>query len=243
VSVVATEQSRRRLRRLFAWLTALAAIAVLAPIAIFYVDRLPSNMLPWKPVDLTAPPQWLAHAQLNALARNANQCHDALDRADVSYTPLADKRVDDACGFTDVMRLDRPAVAFRPNLTATCGLDAALVWYSAQVRRAARDILRSDLVAIEHVGVYACRNVNSEQTGPRSEHATANAIDITAFRLADGRVVSVAHDYGKATPQGRFLDAAHEHACTLFNTVLGPRYNALHATHFHLDMGRYRVCA
>jgi len=44
------------------------------------------------------------------------------------------------------------------------------------------------------------------------------------------------------SPQGRFLDQAHDDACKLFSAVLGPRYNRLHATHFHLDMGPYRIC-
>jgi hypothetical protein len=55
-------------------------------------------------------------------------------------------------------------------------------------------------------------------------------------------VISVLKDYGKATPEGRFLDAAHDGACDFFNIVLGPRYNRLHANHFHLDMGGFRFC-
>jgi hypothetical protein len=52
----------------------------------------------------------------------------------------------------------------------------------------------------------------------------------------------VLKDYGKATPAGRFLDGAHDAACDLFNIVLGPKYNRLHANHFHLDMGGFRFC-
>jgi hypothetical protein len=102
--------------------------------------------------------------------------------------------------------------------------------------------MHAGLVRIDQLGTFACRNVDSEAVGPRSQHATANAIDIAAFHFADGRTASVARDYGKDSAQGRFLDAAHDAACGLFNTVLGPRYNRLHATHFHLDMGPYRIC-
>jgi len=28
----------------------------------------------------------------------------------------------------------------------------------------------------------------------------------------------------------------------LFQTVLGPDYNAAHANHFHMDMGSFRIC-
>lgn len=104
------------------------------------------------------------------------------------------------------------------------------------------DQMHSPLVGIDHVGIFACRNVNHETDGARSQHATANAIDVTAFRFADGRIAAIAHDYGKPTPQGRFLAAAHDAACRVFNGVLGPDYNRLHASHFHLDMGPYWIC-
>ena len=35
-----------------------------------------------------------------------------------------------------------------------------------------------------------------------------------------------------------FLRAAHQSACKLFNTVLGPEANNAHQNHFHLDHGR-----
>ena len=33
-----------------------------------------------------------------------------------------------------------------------------------------------------------------------------------------------------------FLRAAHESACKLFGTVLGPEANNAHRNHFHVDM-------
>ena len=36
---------------------------------------------------------------------------------------------------------------------------------------------------------------NSKWTNLRSQHALANAIDISGFKLADGRVITVAKDY------------------------------------------------
>ncbi len=130
----------------------------------------------------------------------------------------------------------------QPSLTATCGLTAALVWYEGALDRIARRIFKMPLVRVDHVGTYVCRNINWERNGFRSEHATANAIDITAFHLSDGRVISVKRDWGKPTPEGQFLKEAHEAACGLFNVILGPDYNKAHATHFHVDLGRFRAC-
>jgi hypothetical protein len=117
------------------------------------------------------------------------------------------------------------------------------VWYQGALQQAALSQMHARLVRVDQLGTFACRNVNSEAVGPRSEHATANAIDVAGFRFADGRIATVARDYGKDTAEGRFLDAAHTSACTMFNTVLGPRYNRLHANHFHFDMGSYRICS
>src|SRR5437868_2972431 len=89
-------------------------------------------------------------------------------------------------------------------------------------------------------GALAHLQLNGATAGRLSQHATANAIDIAAFHLEDGRTVSVLADYGKPTPAGKFLDDAHEAACGLFNIVLGPKFNRLHANHFHLDMGPFR---
>jgi hypothetical protein len=134
-------------------------------------------------------------------------------------------------------------VAFAPRITATCDLTAALFWYQTELQKIAASQIHARLVRIDQLGTFACRNVNSEVVGARSEHATANAIDVAAFHFADGRVAAVGRDYGKSSPEGRFLDAAHDTACGLFNAVLGPRYNRLHANHFHLDMGSYRTCS
>ena len=40
-------------------------------------------------------------------------------------------------------------------------------------------------------GSFACRNIYHRQQARRSEHATADALDVSGFRLADGRRVSV----------------------------------------------------
>jgi hypothetical protein len=204
--------------------------------------RIPPNWLPWQPPVLDAAPSWLAHMQLNSLFADGETCRAVLGRSHLKFTALADKRIDDSCGFTDVVRADRSPIAFNYRVVATCGLTAALYWYQQRLNRIARDELGATVAKIDQLGTYACRNINSEPVGRRSQHATANAIDIAAFHLSDGRVVSVLDDYGKPTPEGRFLDRAHDAACDFFNIVLGPRYNRLHANHFHLDMGPFRFC-
>jgi hypothetical protein len=221
---------------------AVLVVLLLAGLGWLYAnpDLFPPNSLPWKPVVLDAPPGWLAHWQLSRLKTDRQSCQAALTLASgLGFSPLADRRIDDRCGFENVVRTKESPIVFAPPVTATCALTAALYWYQRQLQSAAQATMRSRLVGISQLGTFSCRNVNNEATGRRSQHATANAIDIAAFRFADGRTASVLRDFGKPTPQGRFLDAAHDRACRLFNVVLGPRYNRLHASHFHLDMAGF----
>jgi hypothetical protein len=204
--------------------------------------RIPPNFLPWSEVRLDAAPGWFANIQLNGLSTDGTACRAVLDRATMKFSVIADRRSGAGCGFTDVVRADATPIAFSPRPVATCAMTAGLYWWQRRLDEIAQVELNTRVARIDQLGTYACRNVNSAAKGRRSQHATANAIDIAAFRLADGRVVSVLEDYGKPTPEGRFLAGAHRSACDLFNIVLGPDYNRLHANHFHLDMGGFQMC-
>lgn len=204
--------------------------------------RIPPNALPWAPVMLDSKPGWFANVQLNGLSTDGAACRAALSRSTMKFSVMADRKIGEDCGFTDVVRADATPIAFSPRTVATCSLTAGLYWWQQRLDEIAQAELGSRVVRIDQLGTYACRNINAAAEGRRSQHATANAIDVAAFHLADGRVISVLKDYGKPTPEGRFLDAAHDSACGLFNIVLGPKYNRLHANHFHLDLGGFRFC-
>ena len=75
-----------------------------------------------------------------------------------------------------------------------------------------------------------------------SEHATANAFDISGFRTASGKLITVKNDWRKTTKEGKFLHVAHDGLCDWFNLTLSPDYNGDHADHFHVDMGWWRSC-
>lgn len=204
--------------------------------------RIPPNFLPWSEVALDARPGWFANVQLNSLSTDGAACRAALGRSTMKFSVMADRAVGADCGFTDVVRANATPIAFSPRPVATCSLTAGLYWWQRRLNEIAAVELKTSVVRIDQLGTYACRNINSAAEGKRSQHATANAIDIAAFHTADGRVISVLKDYGKPTPEGRFLEAAQAEACTLFNIVLGPKYNSLHANHFHLDMGGFQMC-
>lgn len=107
-------------------------------------------------------------------------------------------------------------------------------WARFGVDRAARQILGSPLARIETMGSYACRNIAGSDR--RSAHSTAEAIDVSAFVLADGRRISLSEDWrGGSAAEREFLRVVHRSACKRFGTVLGPDYNRAHEDHFHLE--------
>jgi hypothetical protein len=94
---------------------------------------------------------------------------------------------------------------------------------------------------IETFGSYNCRDIAG--TDRLSAHATANAIDVAAFDLADGRRISVKADWnGGSLVEREFLRIVHKSACKRFGTVLGPGYNAAHKDHFHLERSASSFC-
>jgi len=113
-------------------------------------------------------------------------------------------------------------------------------WTEYAVKRAARQYLGSELKRIETMGSYSCRNIAG--SGKLSQHAHANAIDISGFILADGRRISVERHWKSGRKEKQFLAAIHKSACKRFGTVLSPSYNAAHYNHFHFDMSGNGYC-
>ena len=143
----------------------------------------------------------------------------------------------------------RGRVTMDPPATLRCQMVPSVdAWVSEIVQPAARHYLRSDVVELKVAASYACRTRNSRRGARLSEHGRANALDISAFRLASGRWVSVKSGWRGTENHRRFLRYVHRGACEHFSTVLGPNADAYHHDHFHMDLARhgrhgtYRVC-
>ena len=94
------------------------------------------------------------------------------------------------------------------------------------------------LIAIRVAAHYACRTRNSRPGARLSEHAKGNAIDISAFILADGTILTVEDNWNG--PNSRLMRSLHASACGPFGTVLGPNADRFHQDHFHFDVASYR---
>jgi hypothetical protein len=66
-----------------------------------------------------------------------------------------------------------------------------------------------------------------------SEHGKGKAIDIGAFVLDNGQMLTVLDNYNKSVRK------AHAAACGPFGTTLGPGSDGFHENHLHFDTARY----
>ncbi|PLK27678.1 extensin family protein [Novosphingobium sp. TH158] len=177
----------------------------------------------------------------------AQACYSGLGLTRANFTPLPDQYFGAGCSAVSAVRLSAlrsdDATLGVSNLDAVaCPLAQTFAaWARFGVDRAARQILGSPLVRIETMGSYSCRTVAGRER--MSAHATANAIDVSAFVLGDGRRISVSEHWNAGSPEERlFLTTIHASACKRFGTVLGPAYNAAHRDHLHVEPGSGRFC-
>ena len=218
-------------------------IVVIGALVYFVRVGAPDQHDPWAPLSIERPRGLATAAKLRRLDSAPEACFEVLETSDLEYERIEDRATGEGCGFFDAGRLLRSNVSWGGNVTLTCPALVALArWERHDLQPLAREIFGTELVRIRHYGTYACRNVNGRSAGRRSEHATANAIDVAAFVLAGGQEIAVDADWDADTDAGRFLVLAHRRACGLFRTVLGPDYNAAHHNHFHLDMGGWSIC-
>ncbi len=204
---------------------------------------LPSYYNPFVPLSLDDPPGKISQFKLRRLT--PEQCGTLLgqanDRRLIRTQPVADSGGD--CPLVDVVRVrDFGPVSLSSSFLASCPLAlSAALWVNQQAQPLSRQMMGSRLTRIEHFGSFACRNIYHRADARRSEHASAQALDISAFQLADGRKVSVLR--GWKNPQTQpWLKALLATSCGYFGNGLGPEYNAAHANHFHLGMRGYGYC-
>jgi len=215
---------------------------------------------PIAPVQMTTIP-WTEAEIAGAKAK----CSEALASVTLDYEPLPPIK-EGLCGAPAPILLKAvgqdPEVALDPAATVTCTLAKALsTWLNESVQPQAKASFNSSVTKL-HVGSYTCRNRNGGATLPLSEHALANALDISDFVLASGKRVPVvdgspsddpplpAPNPGRTSsstvpmqqvsarlddPERAFLKSVRDDACGIFGTVLGPGADEAHKSHLHLD--------
>lgn len=170
-------------------------------------------------------------------------CFAELDRSGARFTPLPDQDRGGGCITRGTLTLTDAGIATTNLGPITCPLAQNFVaWVRHAVRPAARQVYGHDAVRVETMGTYSCRNIYGGRSGRLSQHAFANAIDVSGFVLADGRRITVLGGWNGDARDREFLRLIRASACRRFPTVLSPDYNAAHANHFHFDMSGQGFC-
>lgn len=191
--------------------------------------------LPWTELDLNAPPGRFTPAKIAELGTDAPRCRALLAAAGNLSRPAPSRRPSETCGYEDGTLLSLAIPPSPGGLVTSCPVAAALGVWEKQVQADARRVLGTEVRRFVHAGSYSCRRLYNRADGPFSEHATADAVDILGFELADGRRISVLRDWKGQPSEAAFLRAARDGACEVFTTVLSPDYNQAHRDHLHFD--------
>ena len=228
------------------------AVLLGAAFAFYALLRNRPQDLPWTRLDLGQPIGLFTGRKLAGLTDDFPRCRALLRAAGVRYDVLAPVKRGERCGYSDGLRFAEGGsrrIGFRPGrLGVSCPVAAALaMWEWNVVQPAAQKHFGQEVAAIEHLGSYSCRRMYGRSEGDWSEHATADALDVAGFRLADGTRIRVLGDWDAGGANAAFLHEVRDGACRLFSTVLSPDYNAAHRDHLHLDQAErgelgWRAC-
>lgn len=155
------------------------------------------------------------------------------------------------CGMDHAIRVTAFAdgeVALSQRATLACPIIPQIDAWLAEVVQPAASLHFGARVVEVRSGSYACRSRNNQRGARMSEHGYGNAVDIHAFRLSDGREVTLVRGWHGRPEEQDFLREVFLGACRHFTTVLGPGADPFHYDHFHFDLARHdprglrRVC-
>lgn len=173
---------------------------------------------------------------------NTSQCLSALFSAGATFRKIDDFRDDRGCGISRAITLIGAGngTAVAPATDIKCDMAYAFTDYVARtVQPEAMRLLGQPVARIHHYGSYNCKY---RAPGRLSEHAKGNAIDISAFELADGSMIRVGPDWRGSGVKTTYLRSVANRACNHVSLVLGPSHDHAHRNHLHLDLGEWALC-
>lgn len=175
-------------------------------------------------------------------------CRQALTEAIAIAPSIPDIKGAGGCGGEDLVRLeaivlpDKRRVSVKPAAILRCPMASALAeWVRSDIALLAERV-GSTVSDIDNFDSFECRGRNRIVGAKLSEHGRANALDVRAFKFADGSTVSLTD---RTVPRG-VRESVLQSACARFSTVLGPGSDGYHEDHIHLDLmerrNNYRIC-
>nr|WP_225645588.1 extensin family protein [Bradyrhizobium australafricanum] len=193
-----------------------------------------------KPADVAKPAEPAA-PQLSA-------CRQALTEEIAIAPSIPDIHGAGGCGGEDLVRLeaivlaDKRKVAVKPAAILRCKMAAAVAdWVRTDIAPLAQN-LGGGISNLDNFDSFECRGRNRVAGAQLSEHGRANALDVRALGLANGKSISLTD---RSVPRTLRETVLHS-VCARFSTVLGPGSDWYHEDHIHLDLierrNNYRIC-
>src|SRR5262245_45067572 len=175
-------------------------------------------------------------------------CRMALTEEIAIAPSVPDIKGPGGCGGEDLVRLeavvlpDKRKVAVKPAAILRCRMATAIAdWIRSDIVPIATG-LGSQLSDLDNFDSYECRGRNRVAGALLSEHGRANALDVRAFKLANGKSIFLTD----RTVAREVRESVLHSACARFSTVLGPGSDWYHEDHIHLDVAErrsnYRIC-
>lgn len=210
------------------------------------LEKLPPEWNPFAPFSVTDAPTWITHYKLKRIESDPAACLATLQRAEtqglIRFTALPPTT--GQCPLSHPVRVQNFGdVRLSASFLSSCALALRSTMFVAQAAKplAAAEV-GSPLVRIDHLGSYACRNIYHRAKGRLSEHATADALDVSGFQFANGQRISVLKNWPQNETSAHYLRQVFQASCRYYGNSIGPEYNAAHANHFHLGMRGFGVC-
>lgn len=168
-------------------------------------------------------------------------CLDELTRLGARFKKIGDNAKANACGIANAIEVEALTAPFNRPAQMDCDLALALLRFERDaVQPLAQQHFRLSVVRVHHAGAYVCRN---ETGGKRlSQHAFGKAIDILAYELEGGQIISVNRNWRTPGAPSAFLRDLAKISCRYFRSSLSPNTDAAHRDHFHFDIGPYISC-
>lgn len=173
-----------------------------------------------------------------------HHCLGDLNKEGVHYQLVPDRTFDNGCSIYHAVTMTSAQVPITHLGPLQCPAAENLAyWIDDAVLKSAKVWLGSPVIKVETFGSYSCRTRNSRAGAKISEHGRANAVDISAFDLADGRRITVKEGwrYGDRHTKD-FLRSVFHAACRRFSVVISPDGDEYHQDHIHMDLGQSQYC-
>ena len=172
-------------------------------------------------------------------ARDDRECLEELRASGQPFQRVSEENFTPDCPVVYPVAIRRP---LRAKRYMSCRLALAFQAYHREaLQPLAERLLHRKLIGVGDLGVRSCRNMGGHRA-LLSEHAYANAIDLSHFDFEGGLAIDVERDWHGGGEKSLFLREAAKAACEYFNMVISPDHDEDHRDHIHADMGLSEGC-